>query len=359
MKNGDASKRSEACLAVMYFSDNSSAVKPLLDRLDDGDVGVRAKALYALRHVAIDEGMVPTVVKVVGKKIAVQDKLREHRDTQAVIRLEAAITLKRFVLDIKPALFALGEGARDPSAWDIRNACLSILWRYATDPKNGSDAGICVEYILAALAQETTFYNRLEAIQGLAAVALQNAKGATASPKLQAKVIAALNKYTITRVQGNKPLTIWAYAGLVSLQEGVSSRASLNTLAKFLNKEWPLDVRAQAAQALGFLGKKAEAKVPQLLLLLDEKEPVMVQAGCAALASVGDKSDKVIDALMKILDHKDPATANSAVIALVRLKADTASLIKVLDKMLEKKDLHIGLRMTIEAAIKELKKPAK
>src|SRR5262245_51362581 len=63
LSDKDQSKRSLAIMAVMQFGDAASAAVPLLiQRTYDKDASPRTKALYVLRHIAVDEKQAPKVV---------------------------------------------------------------------------------------------------------------------------------------------------------------------------------------------------------------------------------------------------------------------------------------------------------
>src|SRR4029077_6983698 len=97
----------------------------------------------------------------------------------------------------------------------------------------------------------------------------------------------------------------------VAMEDGPAAKSSLNLLAKFL-KSKDLELRLQAAQAIGQLRERAKSKLPDLVAMLRDPEPAAVQAACTALGYMGDKSDKVVDALLDVLPNKDLATSAAA-----------------------------------------------
>ncbi|MFO0878322.1 MAG: HEAT repeat domain-containing protein [Gemmataceae bacterium] len=343
LASDDASRRATAILAVLEFGDDAASCVPLiLQRLNDTDVSPRARALLALRTMSIDEKDVPAIVR------GIATRLVPPTETQAIIRYEAALSLYRYIADGSPAIPSLIQATMDRSSWEIRHHAVALLWRIgvATNKDNTPDARI-TEALLAALRFEKTNKVKLEIIQGLGMM------GRPSSGMLLSKVVSELSLCATHR---NRPLAIWAYAGLVSMQDGQAADQALNTIAKFLKNE-DLDTRIQAAAALGALQDKAKKKVPALLEMLSDKEPFAVQAAASALGGINDQSDSVISALIQLTDNKDSSVAGGGVIGLVRLKQNNARVLAVLDKMLEKKDLDRRLRFLVEDGIKELKKP--
>jgi HEAT repeat protein len=273
------------------------------------------------------------------------------KETQAVIRYEATITLARFVTDGGPAVNNLITATMDKASWEIRHNAVSLLWRIGVNlgkEDSPPDARI-VDALLASLRADRTYQVRLETIQGLGAL------GRPGSPGQLAKVVSEL---TLCAGHSNKPLAIWAYCGLVAMQDGKPAEQSLNTLAKFVRSQ-DLETRIQAVAALSALRDKAKSKVPLILEMLKDSEPYAVQAAATALGELGDSREPVVAALLDVLKDKEPATAISGVQALVALKQNNARVTGALDKMREKKDLDLRLRYTIEEGLKELRSPKK
>src|SRR5207248_9197032 len=115
--------------------------------------------------------------------------------------------------------------------------------------------------------------------------------------------------------------------------------AAIAQVTRFLGKDKALEVRCQAAQALGALGKKARSRVPRLLDMLKDKQPPAVQAACVGLANIGDDSDKVIEALLNTLETtKDSNVALAVCSALIQLKAARRDVFTALEQQLKRTD---------------------
>jgi HEAT repeat protein len=339
LKHQDASRRSMAILAIMNFPDSAKAVRMLLDRLHDTDVSPRVKALLALRNVGVDAEDIPAVVS------GVSARLLHSNESQAIVRYEAAVTLRRFLPWAGPAVPSLIRGTLDRSSWEIRFICVQLLARIAADQKKDADPR-AITGLLDALRYETTYQVRLEILQGLGTLGRPN------NPQLLARLVGDLGQYARST---NKGLAIWAYAALVSMSDEATAAKSLSAISKLLKSE-DLETRTQAAEALGALGSRAKSKVPALVGMLKDRDLVAVHRACIALGRMGDTSEPVVDGLLEILAHKDPKRAMFAVKAIVDLKLKSSRVLTTLDKMLENKNLDLNLRSWIEAGLKELNK---
>ena len=349
----DASRRAVAIVAIMQFGDSASRCVPdLLLRLEDPDVSPRTKALVALRAIPVEEKSIPDIVRAVSKR------LNPTWEKQAVVRLEATSTLGRFIAECGPAIPTIIQATMDTASWEIRHNSIALLWRTGVETTKDSPGGDRVsdnritEALLTCLRTAKTYQEKLETIQGLGAM------GRPWDTATRSKVISELSLCTNTTNKAHRPLTIWAFAGLVAMEDGQAAEASLNNLAKFL-KSPELEVRVQAATALGALKAKAKKRVPALLAMLKDKEPAAIGAACNALAMIGDTSDAVVDPLMELLANKEPGHAAIAVTALVQLKQNTTRVLTAFDKLRDNKDLDLRLRALIEEATRELKKPVK
>jgi HEAT repeat protein len=347
LKSDDPSKRTMAILAIMNFGEQAAdLVSALIERLHDPDVSPRAKALLALRTIGIHANDVEKVVVAVSKRISPQF------ESQAVIRYEATVTLQRFLVDAAPAIPNLVIGTIDRSSWEIRHQCVSLLWRVGMEGKNGPDERAVGALLDVLHTPYQSYHVRLEALQGLTMM------GRPAGQSMLTRALRTLGQVSLSP---NSVYALWAFAAQVSMTEGTASEPSLRALSKYLQSK-SLEVRAQAAQALGSLGKRAKSRVPVLLVMLKDKEAVAVQGACIALSRIGDTSERVVDGLLEVLEHPDYWRASGAVKALVDLKLNIPRVITAMDKRkptapTTDQDRH--LRWLIEMGIAELKKPKK
>jgi HEAT repeat protein len=347
----DASKRAAAITAIANLGEDSSRFVPLLiDRTRDSDTSPRTKAVIVLRFVAVNKDDVPKVVA------ALTARLRQGRfpygEPEAVIRYEAAATVERFAADAQRAIPALIEASRDWSNWEIRHMCVRVLVQAGLEKDRPPDRRVSEALVRRVLARGEDYQVRLEAVKGL---------GAMGRPDNSAlrEVLDAL--HTVAHSRGrveNMPLKIWAFTALANMNEG--PEAAIAQVTGFL-KHRNLEVRCQAAQALGALGKKAKGRIPQLIRMLSDKQPPAVQAACIALANIGDDSDKVIAALLATLKTtKDANVALAVCSALTQLKAARPEVFAALEDQLDRKDEQADkLRPFFRRTLKQLKNPKK
>ena len=182
----DPSRRAEAVIAITRFGDeNAECALPLVKVTHDGDVSPRVRAVIALRMIAVDD-------KHLGKVIeALAARLNTATESQAIVRLEAVVSLKRFVGEkaLDAAVSGLIKGTLDKGSWEIRYHCVGTLWRVGRAQKNGTEA-VIYEALLAALNTDSTHLVRMEILQGLGALG----KPAN-NPILLNKIITTLNSF--------------------------------------------------------------------------------------------------------------------------------------------------------------------
>jgi HEAT repeat protein len=346
LSHDDPSRRSLALIAISQFGDDAAVAVPLIiKRIHDKDASPRAKALLTLRLIGIHKEDVPRMIE------AIATRLYRKNESEAVVRYEAALTLRRFASEAKPAIPALINGTLDAGCWEIRHMCAATLWRAAQDSEHGPDPRAVTALVdMIAQRRDPAYQVKLEVITGLGAM------GKPSNPLLLARVLKTLESCTSPRARDDKPLGLWAYASLVMLSDGAAGDSALSAIGRLLRSD-DLELRTQAAQALGALGKRAQKRVPALIAMIEkDPEAVAVAGACNALASIGDKSEKVIDTLLEVAAHKDPNRASAGVIALVNLNANTPKVNTQLDRLRENKDLDIRLRNLIEQGQKELQK---
>jgi HEAT repeat protein len=339
----DPSKRALAVMAIPKFGPTSSrAVPDLLKRCTgDPDISPRIKAVIVLRAVEVHKSQIPGVVKTLSRILSPQF------ESQIAVRYEAACTLKRFVNDAQDAIPTLARACHDSGSWEIRQVCVALLWRAAAVSKEGKDKVTACKTLVEILSAPTYNHDVVrEAIRGLGNL------GKPGDAQLHERVIRALRRWTRAE---NKALAVWAYSTLVGVEGPKNEHFYLSKLTPFLtNKD--LDVRCQAAQALGAHGTKAKKFVPRLVEMLGDHQAIAVDGACQALAQIKDSSDEVINPLLGLLDQ-DAERAYPACAALVGLKANKPKVLEALEKQLDRKDLEDRLRPVIKYTIEELKKP--
>src|SRR5207247_2127813 len=107
------------------------------------------------------------------------------------------------------------------------------------------------------------------------------AMGRPADPMLRDMALRALQGQLSSR---DRVLALWSHVSLMSLDKVTD--AGLGAVVKELRNP-DLQVRIQAAQALGAMGTHARVCSPNLVSMLQDREPAVAAAACSALVSVG------------------------------------------------------------------------
>jgi HEAT repeat protein len=225
-------------------------------------------------------------------------------DSQAVVRLHAALALSKIGMDannpttIRRLLLKL----RDPTTWEIRKACAMALGRVAIPPdKNTPPLADVITKLEKALRIDRSHQVRVEICQSLIIL------GPPENSTLKNRVVDAL-----ARCAGRDPrklVRIWAEVGVLRMTKVTPK--SLNAIGSYL-KDPILGNRCNAARALGAIGPDAKSQVPKLIKALDDKEPIMVSWTLWALVEMEQKAKPALPKLKKMLEKtKDPTLKKS------------------------------------------------
>jgi HEAT repeat protein len=337
----DPSTRTKAILASLEFGDASSkAIPAYLNRLHDGDISPRVKAVFALRAVPLvkkEDEKNDRKKKEVAKKITVAlcARLRaaEGREPATPVRYEILQTLARFGEEEGETMVpALVDSSHDIGSWEIRLMAVQMLAQVARkaaktgdDPNSRQIINKATDAFLARMGATGISESAHEV--KLAAVCALGSLGRPDSSHFQ-RVFEALTAATHT---SNRTYAIWAYAGLVAMDDTNNSgkNPALNQIAMFLSpaNSHSLELRCVAAQALGALGERAKPRFVQLLSYVNEKEdPAMVGSVTAALCQIDPKSERALPALLELLksDKKHILVACGAIAFVARDKPSVA-----------------------------------
>jgi HEAT repeat protein len=268
----DPGVRQAAIRTVVQFGPLAKkAVPALLVALHDTDVIIRADAAAAIGLIPLDKA---TLAKA---DIDALKGLLE--DPQRNVRLQAAITLSRAGPDAKVAIPGLSAGAADSTSWDVRKACCYCLGQVAVDKTNGPDSK-AITALTRALG-DSCAQVRLEAIMALSNLGM---------PKQPAELDAekAALQGRLER-DHDKVVILWSRVLLMFLDKNLVTDRGLTTLAKYLEDNDP-HVRAQTARAIGTLGVRAKAKMPDLIKALQDREPEVIVNAIQAIGMFGDNA---------------------------------------------------------------------
>jgi HEAT repeat protein len=343
LKHPDASKRADAIINLLAFGETAGeAVPQVIDRLQDGDMGVRAKAVLFLKNAHVPDRHKGKVVEGLARCLG--GNASTPRDPQGIVRYEAALALLRFPEDGKLAVNALLQGMTDPYCWEIRQACIVALRRAAVDSKTGPDPR-------ATRALVTALRDPVERVRLEATISL-GAMTRPQDPHVLDEVIGALQRQLKVH---DKPLALWSHVSLMALDDKVTDK-SLTEIGKLLHSP-EREVRLQCLMALAAMGGKARACIPDMLDMLEDKEKEVVYAAIASLPRMDDHSARVLGALIKITKGSEQSQIFAACVALGEIGVAQPEVVDAMTAVTQRKELESQLRQAVEKIIENLKKP--
>ncbi len=345
LKARDASKRADAIVNLLGFGEGAAdAVPAVLDRLQDGDVSVRTKAVLFLKVVTVRDKDKVKVVEALARSLGGSATL--PRDPQAIVRYDAATALLRFAEDGKPAVNALLVGLKDSACWEIRQASVIALRRAAWDTKAGPDPRAS-RALLDVLTQDPVERVKLEATISLGAM------GRPPEPRLLADVVQALQLQGKTR---DKPIRLWSHVSLVLLDDAKGAEKSLAEIRELMRSP-EREVRLQCLLALGALGTKARPCIPDVLGMLEDKEKEVIGAAISVLPALDDHGPRVLNPLIKITKGSEQPLVYMACAALGEIGVAQPDVMDALTAVTQRKELETQLRQAVEKVVDKLKHP--
>jgi HEAT repeat protein len=319
----DASVRNAAIVAIPEFGPAAEiAVPNLIQRaLHDTDAGPRCEAVIVLPKMKIADKDVPKVIEALGKCLM---------DNQAIIRYQAAVGLVASGEQARGALREILNAARAPQAtWQIKYQLLIALQKAGRDPKTGPDLEVIKVFL--EHVRHPTAQVRLQAVIGLGAL------GRPADPNVLVEVerilVAKANDYR----EKDLGIRIWANASLMALDK--ADEALLKRISTFLKSD-KVDVRIQAARAIGTVGEKAKGAVPVLIDMLDDKEKTVACAATDALLMINaEGSTKAVIDNLKTAKEADVRAHTARAVGAYGEKIRNA--VPVLVELLYDREQHV------------------
>jgi HEAT repeat protein len=285
----DPSQRENAIRTVVYLKGARDAAPALVAALRDRDASCRVYAALAL--IALARDLRPEDVENAVRGLA----YALNNDPQAIVRFHSAVALSMFrTEDVRPVLPNLISQLRDSSAWQTRRAVVVALANAGTDNKNGppSQAVAAIAGVLNGATFEESAQVRLEA-----AIAL----GAMGRPVVKDQAI-ALRALQVALRDKDKTITIWAHVSQMAIDHVTDD--GLNAIAKHL-KGKDLQCKVHAARALAAIGREAKKKIPDIIGLLQDKDPYAVVAALDALGTFGGYASDAESSIKAVMEQKD------------------------------------------------------
>ncbi|MBI1916357.1 MAG: HEAT repeat domain-containing protein [Planctomycetes bacterium] len=240
----DPSVKENVLRMLPLFGDKDKAAKAVPDiiemaKLDREDVSLRVNACIALTTLEVPSHKKSDAVRALVKRLT--------SDTQAAVRLQAAMAVGYFKEDAKEAIPGLISSTKDTGSWEIRKAAINSLAQVGwgqTGPDPRATAAL-----LDVLKRETCSKVRLEAVMALGSM------GKAADQLTRRAVMVALKNELSER---DRTIAVWAVVGL--MVQDTLSKDYLNAVLKFLEKG-NVPTRAHAAYALGMVASEAKKQL--------------------------------------------------------------------------------------------------
>jgi HEAT repeat protein len=233
-------------------------------------------------------------------KDAVEALTQALDSTQAIIRFRAATALALIGPPARPAVNKLMSRIDDRQSWEIRKSVCVALGTAGRD-----ESGWPTVNVLDALARsigdrETTRDVRIEALQ---AIINLGPPYPGAPPQLVGLLKQRLNS------EKDKSVLIWVRAAYLRLDPAAVTDANVTAISKQLAPKpgVPLEVRVQAAKALGWMGPIAKPGLTDMIeaLQTSDQDVFTVQL-CWSLARMGQYGDRAAPALKQVeAAHRD------------------------------------------------------
>jgi HEAT repeat protein len=330
IRHADPGVREAAIRAVVMFGpDARKAGKNLIVELRDADPSLRSNAAVAIGMIGLDAEDADDGIKALGKIV--------QSDSQAAVRVQAALTLAKFGPRSRPAVPAVAAAAKDSYAsWEVRRAAVTTLGVIAGDPKEGPDHR-AITALTQAARSDPCAQVKLHALTALILLGRGSATPPTAGDtqlsaqweaqnaawKTEKNALEALVK------DADKLISLWARVALMRIDK--VSETHLIQIGLLL-KSTDLALRINAAQALGAMGQEARSQVPQLIAMLQDREPTAAAAAAVALVAFGEDATPALPALRELMTAQDPTLKAIAKDAVDRITKGDAKPKKPADK---------------------------
>jgi HEAT repeat protein len=242
-------------------------------------------------------------------KNAVEALINALESGQGIIRWRAAVSLTQIGAPARAALPKLAQNVTYPTCWEIRHAACMALGRVGVDEQNFSTMHALNALMGAIADRESCKEVRIEALQSIINLGpppagdIRNFKTA-----LENRLNRDKDKF--------KDVAIWVRIALMRLDGTYVNESNISAVAKLM-KDSDLDIRSQAARALGYIGASAKSAIPELIDALKSDEPLLIVQAAWALSRMGEAADRAIPALDALVNNSKSedvkATAKAAI----------------------------------------------
>lgn len=353
----DSALREHAVRMIGQFPSDLETKKKvipvLVNKLSDNDAGVGASSLQSLQAFLKFEKDETIDQKDFEKLVAALTNTLTRGIASS--RLQATYALGQIGPSAKSAIKPLVENLsliRRPNelhSWELRRASAHALGRIAYDTEKGPDHS-AISALLKTLKDDECAQVRLTALYSL---------GTLGTPKDKETYWRTTEQRTLEQVidarspEKDQSIQIGARVVLIKLTEAnkpipdymlKKHQQCLDDLARILKRQsTDPEIRAQAAQALGWLGPTAKSKSGLLIEALQDAKPAVCSAAVTALGYMkSELTDGQRDEICDLMLNKEIPQETRANAALTLGSTESVAKIPKLIETLNDSELRVG-----------------
>jgi HEAT repeat protein len=209
-------------------------------------------------------------------------------ETQNIVRLRTLQSLAAIGSDAKEAIPEVISAIKDIETFETRQAAALALGQLGMDKVGASPTVLKALY--GALSDREPVQVRLAAVQSLSAL------GGPLNPQLRKDWAQYLNQ--VAYKDPEPVVRIWAHLAVMSVIRSVE-KERVDAIVPMLGSA-DQQVRLQAIQAIGIMGKDAKQAVPALTKALLDPEPLVAAWSMWALGRMGPAAAAALPTLQEI-----------------------------------------------------------
>jgi len=272
IKDPDPSKREVAIKTILQFGPDKAydAVPDIIAELSKHtkkpvDLSVRVtgtvvlSTIFKFKKEPEDPKLKEALAKNIKDAVAIYKVFL--RDEQLMMRVRAVQGLPFLGPTSRDALTEVILMAKEPATWEARKEAIQTLGMIGFEDNGKPKVVMVMSEVFKAL-DDRSFQVRVAAIRACASLAMK------AEPPVKSQVFARFRSAIET--DPDKHVVLAAHQAHMAL-EGKVTPAHLNPIVKTLKNENP-EVRLDALQNIGTLGKEAKSALPAVLECTDDPE---------------------------------------------------------------------------------------
>lgn len=212
------------------------------------------------------------------------------KDEQMMMRIRAVQGLVYLGPTSRDAIPEVIQMAREPATWEARKEAIQMLGMIGYED-NGEPKVVVVMPEVFKAFDDNSYQVRIAAIKSTVFLTAK----ASAQVKGQAR-----SKFLAAAGDPDKHVVLAAHLALMSLEDKVTP-AHLNPITKMLGDE-NAEVRLDALQHIGGLGKKGKTAIPKVIESISDPEPTVAVGAIHVLAGIDAENSHSL--FVRIRDSK-------------------------------------------------------